>query len=35
MPDHVQFRRDTPAWIFQVWAAFGISNLLTGWGPTA
>lgn len=23
---------DTPMWMFQVWAAFGIAFMLTGWG---
>ncbi|MBC7646014.1 MAG: hypothetical protein H7095_02720 [Pseudopedobacter sp.] len=32
MNEHPTLRNDTPAWIFQVWAAFIAALLLIGWG---
>ena len=32
MMDHPTLRNDTPAWLFQVWAAFAAAALLLTWG---
>jgi len=32
MMEHPTLRNDTPAWLFQVWAAFAAAALLLTWG---